>query len=195
MWKTRTLALLLATFAAATSGCGGETRASRQAPSPPGDRAYRVGIEDVLAIVVWKEPELSTTVPVRPDGRITVPLAGEIPALGRTTREIEADVAARLAATIASPMVTVVVKELHAGRVYVLGEVARPGMYPMRGRLTVLQALALAGGLTEFADRDDIVVLRPATGGGVRRLRFDYGEAVDGGDALDLEPGDTVVVK
>jgi polysaccharide export outer membrane protein len=177
---------------ASVAGCGGSTSAAaRQArPYTPGE--YRIGVEDLLEITVWKEPQLSTTAPVRPDGKVTVPVAGEIQAAGHTARELEGILARRLAERIASPEVTVVVKELNASRVFVLGEVGKPGAYPMRGAMTVVQALALAGGLTEFADRDDIVILRRGDAGAQLKLKLDLSDAY--GAPIELAPGDTVVV-
>jgi polysaccharide biosynthesis/export protein len=189
--RTVLWALVLAVTAA---GCGGSTsRAARETrPFHPGE--YRIGVEDVLEISVWKEPQLATTAPVRPDGKVTVPLAGEIDAAGKTARELEEVLAQRFAARIASPTVSVVVKEINASRVFVLGEVARPGAYPMRGALTVVQALALAGGLTEFADKRDIVILRREDAGGQTRLSLNLKDAIKSGPSVELAPGDTVVV-
>jgi polysaccharide export outer membrane protein len=186
-------AALLAGALASLAGCGGSTSpAATQAP-PFAPKEYRIGVEDVIEIAVWKEPDLSTTAPVRPDGKVTVPLAGEVTAAGRTAHELEAELAEKFATRIAAPTVTVVVKELNASRVFVLGEVAKPGAYPMRGALTVVQALALAGGMTEFADKGGIVILR-RDGASQQRLRLDFDDAVRGAAAIELVPGDTVVV-
>jgi polysaccharide export outer membrane protein len=175
-------------------GCGGHHSGQRNSvPSRPID--YRLGAEDVVEVSVWKEPGLSTVAPVRPDGRISVPIAGDLQAEGKTTRELEREITARLRAVVASPIVSVIVKEIHASRVYVVGEVAKPGAFPLRGRLDVIQAIALAGGLTEFADRDDITVLRKLPDGKEERLGFDYGQASAEGGAFALYPGDTVVVR
>jgi polysaccharide export outer membrane protein len=189
-WMRR--APLVATVLALAGACGGSTSSAARETRPFAPAEYRIGVEDVLEISVWKEPQLNTTAPVRPDGKISVPLAGEVEAAGRTAKELEAELASRYATRINSPTVSVVVKELNASRVFVLGEVARPGVYPMRGALTVVQALALAGGLTEFADRDDIVILRRAESG-QQRLKLDLEDAV-GSAAIELAPGDTVVV-
>lgn len=185
--------LALATVALA-AGCGGSTSAAARETRAFAPSEYRIGVEDVLEIAVWKEPQLSTTAPVRPDGKVTVPVAGEIDAAGKTPKELEALLAQKLAARIASPTVTVVVKEVNAARIFVLGEVAKPGVYPMRGSMTVVQALAIAGGMTEFADRDDIVILRRGGDGGQTRLSVDYGDALKG-SPIELVPGDTVVVQ
>lgn len=184
--------LALAAVALA-AGCGGTTSQAARETRPFAPSEYRIGVEDVLEIAVWKEPQLSTTAPVRPDGKVTVPVAGEIAAAGKTPKELEAILAEKLATRIASPSVSVVVKEVNAARVFVLGEVAKPGAYPMRGSMTVVQALAVAGGMTEFADKGDIVILRRGGDGGQTRLNVDFGDALKGAP-IELVPGDTVVV-
>ncbi|MFH0903445.1 MAG: polysaccharide biosynthesis/export family protein [Pseudomonadota bacterium] len=175
-------------------GCGRETAKLARTTPRPQRVEYRIGVEDVVEVVVWREPQLSVAVPVRPDGRLTVPLAGDLAAAGRTAAELEKEIAARLEKNLNSPAVTVIVKEINAARVFLLGEVARPGAYPLRGSLTALQALAVAGGLTEFARRNHIVILRTNADGQVIRLPFDYQAAVAGRNWFGLEPGDTVVV-
>jgi polysaccharide biosynthesis/export protein len=186
--------MLVVALAAAVAGCGGSTSKAARETLPYSPQDYRIGVEDLLEIAVWKEPQLSTTAPVRPDGKITVPLAGEIQAAGMTAKQLEGVLAARYAERIATPTVTVTVKELNAARVFVLGEVAKPGAYPMRGALTVVQALALAGGLTEFADKGGIVILRKADTGKQQRLHLNLDDAVASGGPIELVPGDTVVV-
>lgn len=178
--------------AAFLGGCGGSGHSVKQTKRAE-VREYRVGAEDILEIAVWKEPELSRSAPVRPDGNITVPVVGELRAVGKTARQLEAEITAKLAERITSPVVTVTVKEINSSRVFILGEVTRPGVYPLRGNMGVLQMLAIAGGLTEFADGDEIVVLRRTRTGEEQKLRFDYDSAVDG-NLFDLEPGDTIVV-
>jgi len=175
------------------AGCGSHTSTGLRAPPPQPGSEYRIGVEDVLAINVWREPDLGTTAPVRPDGKVTVPVAGEIQAAGRTANELELELAGKLAHRIQSPVVSVVVKEVNAARVFVLGEVGKPGAYPLRGSMTILQALALAGGLTEFAKKGDIVIVRRA-GPNQTRLQLDYDDALAGDTAIELMPGDTVVV-
>jgi polysaccharide export outer membrane protein len=192
LWLRRAQILTALGLAATVMGCGGSTsKAAREArPFTPSE--YRIGVEDLLEINVWKEPQLSTTAPVRPDGKVTVPVAGEVEAVGRTAKELEVELAQRFAKRIASPEVTVVVKEINASRVFILGEVAKPGAYPMRGALTVVQALALAGGLTEWADSGDIVILRRGDAGAQHKLKLDLSDAY--GTPIELAPGDTVVV-
>ena len=122
-----------------------------------------------------------------------MPVAGEVAAAGRTAHELEGELAKKFSARIASPTVTVVVKEGNASRVFVLGEVAKPGAYPMRGQMTVVQALAVAGGMTEFADKGGIVILRRGDAGAQQRLELNFNDAVRS-TTIELVPGDTVVV-
>jgi polysaccharide export outer membrane protein len=184
-----TLAIVVTSlFLAACAHGGTKAPAARDARQA----GYLVTIDDILEVHVFKEPELSTTVPVRPDGRIAVPGVGEMVVEGKTPRQIAGEITQALSRTVTSPVVSVSIKE-RGGRVYVLGEVTRPGAYPLAGELTVLQALAIAGGLTEFADGDEITVLRRESGKQVK-YRFDYGDAVGGGNPFQLAPGDTIVV-
>jgi polysaccharide export outer membrane protein len=159
--------------------------------------AYEVGAGDVLQIRAWKNEALSERVVVRPDGYVTLPLVGEVLAGGRTVQGIAAEIASRAAAFYTEPpVVAVEVAELHSYRVYVLGEVARPGELTPRGTIDVLQAIALAGGFTRFAAPDGMVIVR-RDGRGERRIPFVYRQVVDRGDLredLPLRSGDVVVV-
>src|SRR4051812_15355020 len=132
----------------------------RAALPDPDDAEYVIRPGDVLQLVVWKEPELSRDVTVRLDGRITVPLLGDVDAAGRTPAKLGEDLGRRLTKFVATPVVTVAVSQANSSRVYVLGQVVQPGAFPLTGRMTVVQALALAGGFKEFAKTDRIVVLR-----------------------------------
>ena len=151
---------------------------------------FRLSREDVVEVSVWKEPELSRTVPIRPDGKITLPLLGDVKAEGLTPQELETKVQKQLATLVRDPHVTVIVHDVNGQRVYVTGMVGHPGAFPLRNTMGVLQALALAGGLAEFADRGSISVLR-ADG---RRLEVAYDDLVTGRSKVTLGPGDTVVV-
>jgi polysaccharide biosynthesis/export protein len=151
---------------------------------------FRLSREDVVEVSVWKEPELSRTVPVRPDGKITLPLIGDVKAEGLTPAELEDTVQKQLASLVRDPRVTVIVHDVNGQRVYVTGMVGHPGAFPLRNSMNVLQALALAGGLAEFADRDTIRVLR-ADG---RHFDVGYDDLVSGKSKVTLGPGDTVVV-
>ena len=160
------------------------------------DQPFRIGREDVLDVAVWRDADLSRTLPVRPDGFISLPMVGEVRAEGRTPVELGDDIRAALKPYVQEPRVTVIVREVNSSRVFITGEVGHPGAYPLRGRVSVLQAIALAGGLTDFAKRDGIVVLR-AAGQENNSIPVSYSELVEDAkraEPLVLRPGDTVVV-
>jgi polysaccharide biosynthesis/export protein len=156
---------------------------------------YRIGREDVLEVVVWHEPELTRVVPVRPDGKISLPLAGELEAAGKTPGELQAGLTKILAPYIHDAAVAVLVREINASRVFVLGEVTHPGGFPLRGRMTVVQAIALAGGRTEFGG-DDVVWLRQKPDGTTDRATLSFKDMVKGeaAGALWLRGGDVLYV-
>lgn len=158
---------------------------------PPG---YRVGVEDDLAIAVWHEPELSQAVTVRPDGMITLPLLNDIKVANLTTEEVQALLVEKLKPFVNDPQVTVSIKAVKSRKVFLVGNVAKQGMYYLNGRMTVLELLSEAGGLGPFAKSKSIYVLRKDAGKEVR-LPFNYKRAVSGkGDNPELMPGDMVVV-
>ena len=157
---------------------------------------YTLNTGDSLEISVWKEPDLTKTVVVRPDGKFSFPLAGEVVAVGRTVAQIQQDITGRLTKFIPEPVVTASVTGLDGNRIYVLGQVGKPGAYGINPRLNVLQALSVAGGMTPFASTNDIIVLRRA-GGQQRVLPFKYGDVSKGRSLeqnVSLEAGDVVVV-
>ena len=161
------------------------------------DDAYVIGVDDVLAINVWKEPDVSKTVPVRSDGKISLPLAGEVQASGMTPRQLELDLSRRLASYISQPEVTVIVEEIKSQKFNILGQVAKPGAYPIANNPTVLDAIALAGGFRDFAKQKSIYVLRRNPDGTETRLSFNYKEMIKGKNAdqnVKLQPNDTIVV-
>ena len=151
---------------------------------------YRIGIDDVLDVGVWNVAELQKTVPVRPDGKISLPLVQDVVAAGLTPMELRDAISKKMAAFIQNPDVSVVVREIHSSKISVIGQVRTPGRYDIRGPATVLDALALAGGFTEFAGRRKISVLRAT-----KRIPFDYDAAVSRSAAnVYVQPGDIVVV-
>ena len=156
---------------------------------------YRIGPGDKLRIEVYKDAQLSQSVQVRPDGKITLPLIGDLEANGATPLELRDTIAKSLKEYITNPTVTVIVVEALASKVYVMGEVTHPGTMELHGPTTILQALAMAGGFKEFANTKDVKVLRPKSGNSVETLRFNYKEMLNG-DAKPfyLRSGDTVVV-
>lgn len=167
----------------------------RPKPDAPGlEPDYRLGAGDKLRIEVYKDPQLSQSVQIRPDGKITLPLLGDVEATGRTPMELRDALTQSLKEYMNNPVVTVIVVEATAASAYVVGEVAHPGAVKLDGAVTVLQALALAGGLKDFANEKKIRVLRKGTTG-VQTIAFNYRDAMNGhGAPLYLRPGDTVVV-
>jgi polysaccharide export outer membrane protein len=168
----------------------------KPAPQPPTmNDEYRLGPGDKLRIEVYKDLQLSQSVQVRPDGKITLPLLGDIAATDRTPLELRESIATALKEYITNPTVTVIVVEALASRVYVMGEVTHPGTMELHGPTTILQALAMAGGFKEFANTKDVKVLRPKGGTGVETIHFNYKDVLNG-DAKPfyLRSGDTVVV-
>ncbi|MEM7082665.1 MAG: polysaccharide biosynthesis/export family protein [Pseudomonadota bacterium] len=158
---------------------------------------YKLNAGDILLVSVWKEEELNREVLVRPDGGISFPLVGQVQAAGRTTEEVQQSVVAKLSEFVPDAVVTVAVLSTNGNKVYVLGKVARPGDFVINKQLDVMQALALAGGLTTFAAENKIRVLRRDANGNQIAIPFRYGSVKDG-NSLDsnivLQSGDTVVV-
>ena len=160
------------------------------------DSSYRIGPQDVLRIDVWKEAEISRAVPVRPDGKISLPLLNDVQASGLTAMELANNITEGLKKFINSPLVTVSVTEINSRRVYVTGEVSKPGAYPLLPNMTALQALTSAGGFTQFARTKNIYILRNE-GGKQTKHPFNYNDVVKGkrpDDNITLQPGDTIVV-
>ena len=168
---------------------GGAVAAATVAPAE-----YRIGPADVLHVSVWKNESVSRTVTVRPDGNISLPLANDIRAAGLTPMELREAVRKKLRGYIPDAEVSVIVAEMHSYAVSVLGEVKEAGRYELKSAATVLDVLAQAGGVTEFATRSRIFVLRKS-GGGTKRIPFDYDRAATSGQGnLPVLPGDIVVV-
>lgn len=157
---------------------------------------YRLHAGDQIEVSVWNEEQLQRTLIIRPDGKFSFPLAGDIVAGGRTIAEVRGDIETRLRAFISEPVVTVSVTDVGGNRVYVIGQVNKPGVFTMNPQLTVLQALSVAGGMTPFAKLDEIVVIR-GPGAAQRTIRFNYGQISSGRDLsqnIALESGDVVLV-
>src|SRR5437660_674478 len=181
-----------AAVAAAALGLG--TGSSLAAPPAPTNE-YTIGPEDILDVTVWNNAGLSRTVPVRPDGKISLPLLDDVQAAGVTPKQLKADLTRRLAKFIASPEVSVIVREIRSRKVAVLGEVRKPGRYDVGSRASVLDAIALAGGFNDFARRSKMVILR-VEGSTVTRIPCDYDKVVSDGqlETFLLRPGDTLIV-
>lgn len=176
-----------ATASSAASSAAADVPAAIPAP------VFKLGIGDVIHISVWREPELSETAIVRPDGRISISLVGEVPVAGESAVAAEARIHELLLKYVTDPQVTVSIVEIHSRQVYITGQVQHPGAYPLLGEFNVLQLIASAGGLTPYARKKGIVILDSTN----RQVsRFDYSRAVKGNpsQATMLRPGETVVV-
>jgi polysaccharide export outer membrane protein len=156
---------------------------------------YRIGPEDLLDISVWKNPELSRTVPVRPDGKVSLPLVNDIQAAGLTPTALRQQLIERLSEYIPAPEVAVIVREVHSMKVAVVGSVKTPGRYELKSAATVLEMIALAQGFTDFASRDRIVILREENGD-TKRIPFNYRKVAGGDEQANLvvQAGDIIVV-
>lgn len=164
------------------------------AASTPAD--YVIGAEDVLTIVFWRDKELSGDVVVRPDGKISLPLIHDVQAAGLTPEQLRDTLESAAGHFIEDPNAAVIVKEIKSRRFFVTGQVAKPGPYPLAGPTTVLQAISIAGGLLEYADKENISILR-VEGGRTVSLRFNYKDVVRRKKIqqnVDLKPGDTIVI-
>jgi polysaccharide biosynthesis/export protein len=189
--------LLLVTALAALCTVAPQAASDDKKPvaQPPASAdEYRVGPGDKLRIEVYKDTQLSQSVQVRPDGKITLPLVGDMEATGRTPIELRDTIAKSLKEYITNPTVTVIVVEALASQVWVMGEVLRPGPVQLYGPTTIVQVLAMAGGFKEFANTKDVRVLRP-NGTGVQTIRFNYKEALNAeAKPIFVRAGDTVIV-
>ncbi len=188
----------------------GPDNAASTAPSPQPDSAakssqadatYIIGDEDVLSINVWKDQDLTRVVPVRSDGRISLPLVGEMQAAGRTPSQLEEDLKASLRQFISDPQVTVIVQEIKSRNFNILGQVTKPGSYPLTADTTIVDAIALAGGFKDFAKKKGVYVIRQDANGRETRLPFNYENFVKGKNKgknpaqnIQLQPHDTIVV-
>lgn len=201
MWTTLALLIVIARAGAPAPDVPDQSRVAagsvapvvsgREVPVPP--PGYTIGPDDRLSIVFWKDTELSADVVVRPDGRISLPLINDIQAAGLTPDELRERVLAAAVRFIKTPDATVVVKEIHSRRVFITGNVDKPGAYPLNTSATVLQLIATAGGLREFVGGKNIVVVRSDGS----RLKFNYQDVIRGKNVaqnVELRPGDTVIV-
>lgn len=190
----KTLSLLAALATLAVSGTALAQRPEASDRSVPA--GYRIGSEDILQISVFGNEALSRTVPVRPDGKISLPLLNDVQAAGLTPMELREVLMKRLVEFVPSPEISVMVTEVRSFMISVIGQVTKPGRYDLRSSATVVDALAMAGGFKEFAGRSKIVVIR-REGGASRRITFDYDKLSDSKtpqDNFELRPGDIVMV-
>jgi polysaccharide biosynthesis/export protein len=182
------------------SGLALNALAEQQAKLPkspannPASSEYRLGSEDLIECFVYKEPELTTTTVVRPDGMISLPLIGEIRATGMTASELQVEITSKLLEFMADPVVSIIVKEINSPKISVFGEVRKPDVFPIKQRMTVLNAIALAGGFTEFAKRDRVIVLRIGSSG-QERIKLNFERLIKDGTPFYLQASDTVFVE
>jgi polysaccharide export outer membrane protein len=211
MQAVKFLALCFA-FAISGSGVASHAQSKPQSPSTNGSSKtpsttpagsaplpvdYVIGVDDVLAVVFWKEKDLSAEVVVRPDGKISLPMLNDVAAAGLTPEQLARTVEQTALKFVRDPGATVMVKEIRSRKVYVVGEVGKPGTFPLANEMTVLQAIAEAGGFLEHANKGDVAIVRTA-GGGEQRFKFNYNEVVRGKNTqqnIKLQPGDTILVR
>jgi polysaccharide export outer membrane protein len=161
------------------------------------EAAYIIGPNDVLAINVWKEPEITRSLPVRSDGKISLPLIGDVQAAGRTPMQLEEDISARLKDFITNPQVAVIVEQINSQKFNILGQVARPGSFPLTAGTTIVDAIAVAGGFKDFAKKKGVYLLRQNSAGVEQRFNFNYDKFIKEKNTTQnivLLPNDTIVV-
>lgn len=179
--------------ASATAPHGAGEASSSKADS----KSYIIGVDDVLAISVWQEPDLTRSLPVRSDGKISLPLIGEIQAAGETPLQLQHNITEGLKSYITAPTVTVIVQEINSKKFNILGQVAKPGSYSLSLASTVMDAIALAGGFRDFAKKKDIYILRQGANKNDARFHFNYKDFIKGKNPqqnIRLEPNDTIIV-
>ncbi len=159
------------------------------------DPDYVIGIEDVIAVNVWHEPEMSRAMGVRPDGKISLPLIGEVVAEGKTPKQLQTELSKKLSDLIKNPDVTVIVQDIKSQKFNVLGEVQKPGVFQLTKPMTVLDAIAMAGGFRDFAKPKKMYILRRAKDGSNTKIPVNYNNVIKGNDKnVELESRDTIIV-
>jgi len=189
---------LALSIALAWIGILGHAQAQQRSAPPKSEPApeYTISPGDGLHLFVWKEPELSREVVVRGDGRITVPLLGDLEAAGKAPQQLGREIGAGLGKYVEAPLVSVIITQANSAKVFVIGQVRNPGSFPLVGRMTVLQALSMAGGFLEFAKADKVLVIRDQ-GRAPESIQVNYKRLEDGSDLrqnIVLRPGDSIVV-
>lgn len=185
---------------AQTSDPGPSQTAAVPAPAASGsahDNTYVIGADDELAISVWKEPDISRSIVVRSDGKISLPLAGELVAAGQTPSQLEQEITARLKNYITDPEVTVIVQQINSEKYNILGQINKPGSYPLTVTTTIVDAIATAGGFRDFAKKKGIYILRRSASGGESRIAFNYQDFIKGKNTnqnITIQPHDTIIV-
>jgi polysaccharide biosynthesis/export protein len=188
--------------AAAPAGAAAPVAADTAAPTSstgnkPHDNTFVIGDDDVLVVNVWKEQDVSRTVPVRSDGKISLPLAGEVVAAGLTPLQLEQSISDKLKNYITDPQVTVIVQQINSQKFNILGQVTKPGAYPLTTTVTIVDAIALAGGFRDFAKKKGIYILRKDGAGSESRIAFNYQDFIKGKNTspnITIQPHDTIIV-
>jgi polysaccharide export outer membrane protein len=206
MQKTVLFLVLLALCQVGALRAGSQNAEEKTAPasthsasspkSATNDPTYIIGEADVLDINVWKEPDVSRTVPVRPDGKISLPLLNDVQAAGLTPMQLQQQITEKLRKFLTEPQVTVIVTQINSQRVYIMGEVNRPGTFPLVPKMTILQLITTAGGFTQFANTGKIRIVRNENGK-QKTYTFNYKELMQGRHPeqnIELKPGDSIVV-
>ena len=191
----------------ASTGHAQATPQSAAAPAPSAqdmgasnkahDEKYVIGNDDVLNISVWKEPDLTKAIPVRSDGKISLPLVGELQATGKTPMQLELDITEKLKSFITTPEVNVIVQQVNSRKFNVMGEVSHPGSFPLTASTTIMDAIAIAGGFRDFAKKTGVYILRKGPDGKQDRLNFNYKSFIKGKNPeqnIRIEPNDTIIV-
>lgn len=200
-WNKSVIVVLALVLTSGMSAAPSQPSTAKSTPAAPPPSTvsdeYLIGPDDLLVVNVWKEPELSRNVLVRPDGKISLPLIGDLPANGRTPIQLRDDIKHQLQSYLSDPEVAVIVQEARSRKFNILGEVEHPGSYALSKSMTVLDAIAMAGGFREFAKTTKIFILRANPDGSHARIPFNYKEAIRGAmldQNTELRPHDTVVV-
>jgi polysaccharide export outer membrane protein len=189
------LAFSLVAAAQQTTAKGDAAQAPAAKGTTANDPDYVIGVEDVISIVVWHEPEMSRAMAVRPDGKLALPLIGEFEADGKTPAQLQAELSKKLQELIKNPDVTVIVQDIKSQKFNILGEVQKPGVYPLTKPMTVLYAVAMAGGFRDFAKPKKMYILRKSKDGNSSKIPVNYNNVIKGADKnVELESRDTVVV-
>jgi polysaccharide export outer membrane protein len=163
----------------------------------PHDNTFVIGADDVLAINVWKEQDVSRSVPVRSDGKISLPLAGEVVAAGLTPLQLEQSISDKLKSYITDPEVTVIVQQINSQKFNILGQVVKPGAYPLIAATTIVDAISIAGGFRDFAKKKGIYILRKDASGAETRIPFNYQDFIKGKNTsqnIAIQPHDTIII-
>jgi polysaccharide biosynthesis/export protein len=180
--------------AAAAAKPAANASTNTTAVAAPAD--YVIGPDDVLSVVFWREKDLTTDVVVRPDGRISIPLLNDVAVTGLTPEQVRDKLTIEAARFVQDPNVTIIVKQINSRHVFITGEVAKPGPYPLTGPTTVLQLISVAGGFLEYADSKNVLIMRNEAGRATS-YRFNYKEVIERRNLaqnIELKPGDTVIV-